>query len=33
LGGRDFFTYGVDTIIAGLRVQLADIKRSRDRVE
>jgi TetR/AcrR family tetracycline transcriptional repressor len=31
LHGRDFFTYGVDTIIEGLRAQLAAKKRSRRR--
>jgi AcrR family transcriptional regulator len=31
LRGRDFFTYGVDTIIEGLRAQLATKKKSRRR--
>jgi TetR/AcrR family tetracycline transcriptional repressor len=31
LRGRDFFTYGVDTIIEGLRAQLATKNRSRRR--
>jgi TetR/AcrR family transcriptional regulator, tetracycline repressor protein len=31
LRGRDFFNYGIDTIIAGLRAQLAAKRRSRRR--